>query len=253
MFWHRGFFFVSYLSALSAFCTYSVLTFAIEVQQPASTVAPPSEQDAHELYSADDYNKLREKILIGRATLYEVKQALTEKDPYALTNTIHGLFAMRWHRGVYHLLHDMWNKPQSLDSQLARQAISSAPARIALASTINRIEIVGTDEQLSYIRSYKDDPHEFNRAQVVIALGLNGYLADIQYIKLMADSENWYVAQSAITSLALMGGKKARNAMIDLWEKYQDSSKGQLLKTLLKKAYQWVPVAENISVDKNTR
>lgn len=249
MLWYKFFFSTSYCSALFILGSYSVLTFAIEAPQPEKIITAPSKQDLDGAYSSDDYNKLREKILSSKATLYEVKQALTEKDPYALTNTIHGLFAMRWHRGVYHLLHDMWNNPQSLDPQLARQAIANNPVRIALASTINRIEIVGTDEKLAYIRLYKDDPHEFNRAQVLIALGLNGYPDDIEYIELMADSKNHYVVQSAITSLALMSSKKARNAMINLWERYKNTPRGDLLKTLLKQSYQWVPDAEKTSVD----
>ena len=259
MFLARASSFASYLFALFILCSYSVLTLAIEVQQELSTIATPPNDTPSNTHSADDYNQLRAKILSGSATLYEIKQALTENDPYALTNTIHALFAMQQHRGVYQLLHDMWDNPQSLDAKLAKQVIAVAPVRIALASTINRIKIARTDAQISYIRSYKDDPHAFNRAQVVIALGLNGHPADLPYIKLMAGGDHAYVAQSAITSLALMSSNKARDAMIDLWQQYQGSARGQLLKTLLKQSYHWLPpatsdgkaIVENSHADQN--
>lgn len=188
-----------------------------------------------------NYDELRARIYVGRATILEVKRALTEDDPYALTNTIHALFAMRWHRGVYHLINDMWKGKKSNHPQLAWQYINSPPARIALASTINRDRIVDTDEHLDYIRSYKHDGHAFNRAQTVIALGFNGDPADIPYIKSMADGDSNYVAQTAITSLALMVDNRARDAMIALSYKYKDTSRGDLLLELLKKSYAWSP------------
>ncbi|NKB37813.1 MAG: hypothetical protein GKR93_11685 [Gammaproteobacteria bacterium] len=47
-------------------------------------------------------------IIYGNATIAQVRLALTEKDTAELTNTIHALFSMRWHRGVYKLLYKMW-------------------------------------------------------------------------------------------------------------------------------------------------
>ena len=44
-----------------------------------------------------DYHKLREKITFGKATLLEVRQALTEPSVVNLTNTLHALYSMRWH------------------------------------------------------------------------------------------------------------------------------------------------------------
>lgn len=206
------------------------------VQKPVPL--PPADDVVKDDY---DYDKLRQRIYVGKATTVEIRQALSEEDPYALTNTVHGLFAMRWHRAVHHLLRAMWIDNRDMAPQLAWQQISTAPVRLALASTINRTEITGTDEQLAYLRSYQDDLHEFNRAQVVIALGFNGDPADLSYVKSMADGGNHYVAQTAITALALMGGNRARDAMIDLWQQHQDSERGDLLLELLQKSYRWRP------------
>ena len=50
-----------------------------------------------------DYHELREKITFGKATFAEVRQALTEPNVVNLTNTLHALYSMRWHRAVLHL------------------------------------------------------------------------------------------------------------------------------------------------------
>lgn len=192
-----------------------------------------------------DYELLREKIYVNSATVIEIKQALTEDDPYALSNTIHALYTMRWHRGIHNLLNDLWANNTEKHPALAWQHITKPPARIALASTINRNQIVGTDEQLAYIRSYQDHEHEFTRAQTVIALGFNGDPADIEYVKTMVNGDNHYVAQTAITSLALMGGNQARDAMIELWEQNSENNKGKLLADLLEKYYDWLKPVTN--------
>lgn len=230
---------------LTVFFSLCCESFAAVKMTVDTTVQAPSpvarSSDENPGISDDDYEQLERKIYIGRATMAEVKQALTRDDPYILTNTVHALFAMRWHRGVYHLLHGMWRQNKNKYPKLAWHRISSPPVRIALASTINRSQIARTDEQLAYIRSYRDDSNEFNRSQVVIALGFNGDPVDIAYVKSMADSDNHYVAQTAITSLALMGGNQARNAMVDLWRKHRDNEKGRLLLSLLKGSYRWSP------------
>lgn len=188
-----------------------------------------------------EFDDLRRKIASGSATLVEVKQSLTETDVGGLTNTVHALYSMGWHRGVYHVLHDMWELTRPKYPEFAWDLIEKAPVRIALASTINRLELSGSNEYLDYIRSHKFDEHEFHRAQVVIALGLNGNPADVEYIKSMADGDNHYVAQSALTALALMDSRKASNAMIDLWKKYRDTPRGNLIQELLQQAYNLTP------------
>jgi HEAT repeat protein len=115
------------------------------------------------------------------------------------------------------------------------------PPRIALASTINRVKIFRTEEYKALIRSHRYADHEFIRAQVVVALGLNGDPDDVEYLTEMADSENHYVIQSAITSLALLGHPKAKEAMITLMEKYANGPRGRLLRELLQQAYHWQP------------
>lgn len=188
-----------------------------------------------------NYKLLQKDITYGRATLAQVYNALSQKDAGALTNTVHALYNMRWHRGVYNVLNDMWANNIEKHPDFAWDLIQNPPVRIALANTINRIKIINTDEYVTYIRSFKQDEHEFHRAQVVIALGFNGETSDIEYIKSMANGSNHYVAQSAITALALMDSIQARDAMADLWKGNRDTEKGILIKTLLKKAYNVEP------------
>ena len=49
-----------------------------------------------------------EKITFGNANFSEVREALTEPDILNLTNTLHALYSMRWHRAVLHLLQNIW-------------------------------------------------------------------------------------------------------------------------------------------------
>lgn len=187
------------------------------------------------------YEVLRRKIASGTATLAEVRKSLTETDVGGLTNTVHALYSMGWHRGVYHVLHDMWNMDRPKYPEFSWDLIEKAPVRIALASTINRLELSGSNEYLDYIRSHKLDKHEFHRAQVVIALGLNGNPGDVEYIKSMADGDNHYVVQSAVTALALMDSKKASNALEELWKKYRNTPRGTLIEDVLQRAYNLIP------------
>lgn len=191
-----------------------------------------------------EYTVIQKKITQGTANVEEVRRALTErKDVAALTNTIHALYAMRWHRAVVKLLDDLWTLNNSRYPELSWELFAKAPARIALASTINRIKIFNTQEQKQYIRAHKDDKHEFHRAQVAISLGLNGDPVDVPVLKKMAEENNVYVSQSAITSLAIMNANQARNAMIELWQDDKESDRGELLLQLLYKAYQWTPLS----------
>lgn len=191
-----------------------------------------------------NYGQLQKKIIYGVAQLHEVYEALTDHDVGSLTNTVHGLYSMRWHRGVYNLLDDLWLLKKEKHPDFAWDLFAKAPVRIALASTINRVKIVKTDEQLEYIRKHKYDEHEFHRAQVVVALGYNGEESDIPYIKSMAMGDNAYVAQSAISGLALMGGEKAKYALAEVWKKYIDTPRGDLAKKLIQKVYNETPSLE---------
>ena len=186
-----------------------------------------------------DYDVLREKITFGNANFSEVREALTEPDILNLTNTLHALYSMRWHRAVLHLLQNIWERKREKYPELAWDLLEKIPPRIALASTINRIRIFNTDEYKSYIRSHRYADHEFVRAQVVVSLGLNGDPDDVDYLVKMVNSSNHYVVQTAMTSLALMGHVRAKEAMITLEDEYRDEPRGKLLRELLKKAYQW--------------
>jgi len=183
------------------------------------------------------FDELRLKIAYGRATLTEVKLALSDTEVAGLTNTIHALYSMRWHRGVIHLLDALWSGDRGDNPELAWEKIETVPVRIALASTINRIRIYDTQEYIEYIRHHAYDEHEFHRAQVVIALGLNGNPQDVSYIASMADGENHYVAQSAITALSLMNSHRARDAMIEIERKHRGTPRGDLLEELLLRFY----------------
>lgn len=188
-----------------------------------------------------NYDALRRNIIYGRASLAEVRRALTDSDPAALGNTIHGLYNMRWHRGVMHVLDGMWSLDKEKYPELSWELIAAAPVRIALASTINRIRIVKTGSYQDYIRSHQQDRHEFNRAQVAVALGFNGDPRDLPYLREMADGDNHYVAQSAITALSIFGGNQARDILIQLVEKHGGTPRSDLMKELLRTAYGWPP------------
>lgn len=225
------------------FCVVPVMVHAgagrVQQQQPSR--AADGQHPYMMMAIKPDYVLLRRKITAGVASLAEVRQALTETDVGGLTNTVHALYSMGWQRGVYNILHDMWNKTRVRFPELAWEQIEKAPVRIALASTINRLETSSRNIYLDYIRAHKFDKHEFHRAQVVIALGLNGDPADVDYIKSMVEGDNHYVAQSAITALALMNGSKASRALEDLYKKYHDTPKGNLIQEVLRQAYNLVP------------
>jgi len=186
-----------------------------------------------------EYGKLREKITFGKATFAEVREALTERNVVNLTNTIHALYSMRWHRAVLHLYQHIWDRKREKYPELAWDLLEKIPPRIALASTINRVRIFNTEEYKAFIRLHRYSDHEFIRAQAVVSLGLNGDPDDIEYLVKMVHSNNDYVVQTAITSLAFLGHQQAKEAMIELEEEYIDGPRGKLLRELLKFAYKW--------------
>lgn len=218
-------------------------TMAVDLNgvAPVGLSRGASEKLTFPVVSAYDYSTLRESIIYGRASLGEARRAMTERDPASLSNTIHALYLMRWHRGVVHLLNGMWDNDRKKYPELAWDLIAKRPARIALASTLNRVRIIKTEPQLEFIRSHRDDPHEFNRAQVAIALGYNGDPQDLQYLRDMGDGVNHYVAQSAVTALSLFGGEQARRALSELEEKHRGNPRGVLISQLLREAYDWPP------------
>lgn len=202
------------------------------------------------------FESLHSKIASGTASFLEVREALTDRNVAALTNTMHALFSMRIHRHIHHLLYDMWNMEKDKYPELSWDLIAKAPTRIALASTINRIQINDIHnindineihEYKDYIRSHKYDKHEFHRAQVVVALGFSGDPADVPYLQEMASSDNTYVVQSAITGLAFMNNVQARDALVNIWKDFRNDPRADLILNVLEKAYDWVPVKRNKS------
>ena len=186
-----------------------------------------------------NYPALRRAITYGRASLGEARRAMTDPEPASLSNSLHALFAMRWHRGVVHLLEGMWAGDKAKYPELAWAELNKAPARIALASTLNRSKIVDTTEYQQYIRQYAQDTHEFNRAQAAVALGFNGDPRDLPLLRTLADGDNHYVAQSAITGLSVFGGNAARDILIELADKHGQTPRGDLMTQMLRTAYQW--------------
>jgi hypothetical protein len=194
-----------------------------------------------------DYQSLRYKITYGQAEFYDVRLSLTQEDVGGLTNTVHALYSMRWNRKVLHLIHNLWDIETHDYPKLAWEQIAKTPVRIALASTILRIQNLNPLEHKdshiykTFIREHKYDEHEFNRAQVVVALGLAGDPVDVPYLEEMAAADNHYVTQSAITGLGLMNSKQASDALAKLYNKYKDDARADLILEVLNKAYDLHP------------
>jgi hypothetical protein len=205
--------------------------------EPAGNTTLQSETSARKSLEIEQFDLLQ-KITHGDATLPEIRTVLSNTNDVAgLTNTMHMLYSMRLHRPIGRLLNDLWNLNKTNYPELAWEHLQKVPVRIALASTINRIQIFKAEQYKNFIREHKYDEHEFHRAQVVISLGLNGDPVDVAYIKEMAEGDNVYVSQSAITALGLMAHPQARNALMELARKYTDDDRGKLIREVFKSAY----------------
>lgn len=214
------------------FCLTAGLAGAAENANPS----PPAQQD-----TGYNYDALTARIASGRATIGEVRRALTDRDVGRLTNTVHALYSMRWHRGVNHLIRDMWDLKTAKYPELSWDLLRKPPVRIALASTVSRIQVSHTGKYLDYMRSHAHDKQEFIRAQVVVGLGFNGYKEDVPYIKSMAESNDHYVVQTAIASLGFMQSGAAKYALEDLWFEFRGTPRQKLIEEVLKKVYRLVP------------
>jgi hypothetical protein len=192
------------------------------------------------------YKELYQRIYSGKATLEQVKLALTTRDQTKLVNTMHALYAMKWHVGVRKLLDKMWDtgSNKNIDPNISLELIQKPPVRIALASTINRIDTLKSKELRDYIRSFKYDDNEQIRGQVLVALGLNGDPVDVPYLEEMADSDNRYLTQISVSSLAFMGNSTAKDSLIVLAKKHYDNPRGKLILDVLSRAYNVVPITK---------
>ena len=209
---------------------------------------PPGEADKS--HPPSKYLFIQRKIVAGQATLAEVRLALTDEDIGALTNTVHGLYSMRWHRGVFNLIHDMWALKKDNAPEINWTQIEKSPVRLALASTLIRVEPFKNDDCVEYLREHRHDEHEFHRAQVVIGLGFKAAVEDVDYIYEMADGNNPFVAQSAITALAIMDIAPARDALIRLLKKWGTDPRGTIIEDVLRQAYHWPPSEQPPPEDK---
>ena len=212
------------------------LRFTPETSNSASREEPSS---------GINFDLLRRGITYGTATIFEVRQALTQTDEMGLSNTLHALYGMRIQRGVIHILRGIWADDRKAYPEFAWESLRKPSVRIAAASTLNRIQIVNSDDYKNYIREHRYAHDSFIRAQASIALGLGGDPEDLDYLFEQADGNDHYVAQSAITALSLYGGNQARDLMIELFKKHQGSARGNLVAELLKKAYGWPPAELN--------
>lgn len=185
------------------------------------------------------FQQLYRKVVTGEATLAEIRELLTDKNVAGLTNTLHGLYTMRYHRGVIHLLDSLWQENKTLYPELSWDLLAKTPIRIALASTLNRIYIGQTREYIDFIRNHKDEEHEFHLAQVAIALGLNGDPADVDYLEQLASGDNVYIVQTSMSALALMNNPKARDALIVIEKEFSNDPRSKLATELLWQAYRW--------------
>jgi hypothetical protein len=185
------------------------------------------------------FQQLYRKVVTGEATLAEVRELLTDRNVAGLTNTVHGLYTMRYHRGVIYLLDSLWQENKTLYPELSWDLLAKTPIRIALASTLNRIYIGQTREYIDFIREHKDEEHEFHVAQVAIALGLNGDPADVDYLEKLASGDNVYIVQTSMSALALMNNPKARDALIVIEKEFSDDPRSKLATELLWQAYRW--------------
>ena len=215
-------------------------------ESPQSTEAQSS--TATEASQAYDFRRLHYKLAIGQANLAEVRKSLTDTNPVALSNIAHALYGMRWHRGVVRLLDGLWALDKEKYPELAWEQIAKPPVRIAIASTINRVHTINTATYLDYIRTFKHDDRTFNRAQVVVALGFNGHESDLSYLGEMSRGDNRYVTQSAVTALGLFGGESARELLIGLLAEFADTPRGDLIRDVLRQAYDWSPVPKQSPV-----
>ena len=210
---------------------------------PSPAVSPPHASVAKQLPEPNSaqYKVLHQKIAYGKASLAEIRMALTENNSLALANVMQALYAMRWHRGVIHLLNGLWELDKDKYPELAWKEIEIAPTRIALASTLNRIRIVGTEPYLDYIRQHIDSDNNLIGAQVAVALGFNGESKDLEVLEKYSAGDNPYIAQSAITGLGLFGSEQAQNILITLLGQFKESNRGNLIREVLQQGYKWPP------------
>lgn len=223
-----------------------------EAAAPGTTGAEdgsPAPHAPHDNDRAPDPHLLLDRIRRGEASFNEIRQALSNPDIGAVTNVFHAMYSMRWQRLSMRLMLAVWRQDDTLRErypELAWDALSSVPVRLALASTLLRIQSPSypeahTEPYLKYLLEHRYDKHEFHRAQVVVALGLNGNPDDIDYLLEMAAGDNPYVVQSAVTSLGLMRSPRAMRGLGSLWKQHRGTPRGELIEQVLRRVYRVTP------------
>ena len=189
-----------------------------------------------------EYQLLERKIAYGKATLADVRKGLSITDIGKLTNIVLALYSMRWQRGVFVLLHNMWDlKDKNVYPELNWKEFAKPPVRLALATTLLRVDQFHNQRYVDYLRAHEQDKNEFHRAQVVVGLGFKGEPRDIHYIYRMAGGKDAYVAEAAITALGLMALPQAKDGLLLLHKKYANDPRDMVIMNVLQKAYKWEP------------
>ncbi len=235
---------INFAVALLLFLTISCLNVTYVSSEPIQNTDNVDKELLDPPQKPPSFRKLYDKIYSGKATLKQVTQALATKDTTQMVNAIHALYAMKWHIGVNKLLYKMWRLEVDETPDINWELIKQAPVRIALASTINRINMLKSKAFRDYIRSFKYDDNDLVRGQVLVALGLNGDPVDVPYLEEMADSNNRYLTQIGVSSLAFMGNSTAKESLISLAKKHYDTPRGKLILGVLSRAYDVVPVTK---------
>lgn len=230
------------LRALPVLLLFSTCTApAMAADAVAEPPAAPARAAAERPPPDPQMQLLGRKIMYGQATLAEVRKALTDPDIGELTNTVHGLYSMRWHRGVQSLLVDLWTLQRERWPEINWRQFEKPPVRLALAGTLIRVQPFDNAEYVEYLRAHRFDEHEFHRAQVVIGLGFKAAAEDVDYIYDMANGDNPFVAQSAITALGLMNQSTARSALLKLRDVRAGDARVRIVEEVLQRAYDWRP------------
>ncbi|MHC8441351.1 MAG: HEAT repeat domain-containing protein [Candidatus Eutrophobiaceae bacterium] len=197
---------------------------------------------AHAQRDASDADYAEWQKLIGAsdAGFVDVLKALSDPQPGRLVNTVHLLWQMRWQPQSRTLLGSLWrDNGREQYPHISWELFAKPPVRLALASVLLRMRETDSGEYLDYLLEHREDQHEFNRAQVIVGLGLNGDPGDVPYLEERAEKDTDYVVQSAITALGLMDDAAARMALARLWKANRGEPKGNLAAQVLKNIY-WV-------------
>ena len=171
-------------------------------------------------------------------TLDDIRQRLTSPDPFTIVNEILQLYLLRQRGDVRGLLVDLWEVDGERYPDLNWQEIEKPPARVALAHTLARIGEFEPEPLLAFIRSNLDHADPFTQANAVTALAFVGEDSDIEAMTALAANGADYAAEAAIKALALHGGPRAKDALLQLRVHYAaDAYKQTIIDRVIAERY----------------